>query len=583
MSFVKFKTSIQSITLATAFFFISGIGKSQILVKAKKIQNPFSKTSIETVTYERDSLERLNLENISDLLNTIPGFHYTTSGSFVETRFRGFKESRHILVMIDGVPLNDPTAPGGQALFSQIPLDHIESIVVEKGHNSVSEGANAVAAVIKIKTIKNKNFFQIGSGSYGSSKMSLGLNKPSFGLQVGLQKADNISSMKGNNEDQDGTVKKNAALRLSSNIKRWNLEARIRHDEINERYDQTFEPEKDYKSIAQTQIISLKIERELFLNFMDLTLFGNRTNFKRSYPNGWPGYQLFKGSNTHFKAKAKLFINKSHNGIFGFGTKKSAYTNKQLSLSTNHIFYQHKWIRKKTSINAGGRYENSTQFKGHFSPFLKLTQKFDNDWSLTVKGSRTYTPPSLNQIYAQKNPLSSEKIDQFIFGLEKYTPNFLYGAGLFYTRYREAIGWEEKSRLYKMEVDRRDLFGTEWFFQKKVNPFLSLKGFLNITKGINSKGETHDIEGISRSHLGLASDFNTQKWFWMTNMKTFLNYKTATKNQHYSLFDTSVGHKLDQQTTLLLKVQNLFDESYFLKEGYQTKGRHYFLTTSMLF
>ena len=154
MSFLNFRTSLQSITLALVFLFNPLIGQSQILVKAKKIKNPFSKTSVETVTYKRDFLERLNLENISDLLNTIPGFHHTTSGSFVETRFRGFKESRHILIMIDGVPLNDPTAPGNQALFSQVPLDHIESIVVEKGHNSVSEGPNAVAAVIKIKTMK---------------------------------------------------------------------------------------------------------------------------------------------------------------------------------------------------------------------------------------------------------------------------------------------------------------------------------------------------------------------------------------------------------------------------------------------
>ncbi|MBG09139.1 MAG: hypothetical protein CME68_10300 [Halobacteriovoraceae bacterium] len=583
MKLKKLRILLQSTILSMAFFLTYTNGQSQVLVKAKKIQNPFSKTSVETVTYNRDFLERLNLENISDLLNTIPGFHYTSSGGFVETRFRGFKESRHILILIDGVSLNDPTAPGGQALFSQIPLDQIESVIVEKGHNSVSQGANAVAAVIKIKTIKNKNIFQIGSGSYGSSKISLGLNKPSFGLQAGFQKSNNISSMKNNNEDQDGTMKKNGALRFSSDIKKWKLELKIRHDEIKERYDQIFEPEKDYKSFSQTQIISLKGERELFLNLMDLTLSADQTNFKRSYPEGWPGYKNFEGSNTNFKGEAKLYLSKAHNGVFGFGTKKAAYTNKGLSLSMNHLFYQHKWTKNKVSLDMGGRYENSPQFIGHLSPFLKLTYILKEDWSLKLKGSRTYTPPSLNQIYAQKEPLSSEKIDQFTFGLEKYTPSSLYGADLFYTRYRETIGWEDETRLYKMEADQRDLFGTEWFFQKKVNPFLRVKGFLNITRGINAKGETQDIQGISRSHLGLTTDLKTQKWFWVNNIKTFRHYKTATKTQNFSLIDTSLGHKLNERTTLLFKINNLFNEDYTLKEGYQTKGRHYFLKASMLF
>ena len=583
MNLINFKTSIYKMTMVLAFFLIPELGKPQILVQAKKIQSPFSKTSVETVTYKRDYLERLNIENISDLLNTIPGFHHTASGSFVETRFRGFKESRHVQILIDGVSLNDPTAPGGQALFSQVPIDHIESIVVEKGHNSVSEGPNAVAAVIKIKTLKNKNIFQIGSGSYGSSKISLGLNKPSFGLQASFQKSNNISSMKGNNEDLDDTAKKNGALRFSSNIKRWKLEANVRHDEVKERYDQIFQPEKDYKSFSQTQIMSIRAEKELFLDLMDLTLWADKVYFKRSYPEGWPGYKLFKGSNASFKARAKLYINKNHNGLLGFGTKKSNYTNKQLSLSMNHAFYQHKWTLKDTAIDIGGRYESSPKFIGHLSPFLKLTKTLEDNWYITMKGSRTYTPPSLNQIYAQKMPLSSEKIDQFTFGIEKNAPNSLYGADLFYTRYRETIGWEEETRLYKMEKDQRDLFGTEWFFQKKINPFLRLKGFLNITRGINSKRETHDIQGISRSHLGITTDLNTQKWFWMNNIKAFGKYKTSTKTQDFSLVDTSIGHRLNQKTTLLLKVNNLFNQSYVLKEGYQTKGRHYFLKASMLF
>ena len=199
------------------------------------------------------------------------------------------------------------------------------------------------------------------------------------------------------------------------------------------------------------------------------------------------------------------------------------------------------------------------------------------------QGGRTYTPPSLNQIYAQKEKLSSEIIDQWTLGIEKSTNKSLWGTDFFYTRYRTAIAWEEESRLYKMERDQRDLFGTEWFFQNKINPLFNIKGFLNLTKGRNAKGELEDIPGMARSHLGLTTDFNTQKWFWLTHLKTFLNYKTASKTQNFSLVNTSIGRRVNRKTTLQLKINNLFNEGYFLKEGYQTKGINYFLKASMLF
>ena len=123
-------------------------------------------------------------------------------------------------------PSTTPRHQGHKPSFSN-PLDNLESVTIEKGLNSVSEGAHAVAAVIKIKTLKNKNTFQVGGGSYGSSKLSLGFNSPFLGLQLGLQKSDSLSAMKNNNDDKDNTVKKNGAVRVSTAVKGWNWEAKV--------------------------------------------------------------------------------------------------------------------------------------------------------------------------------------------------------------------------------------------------------------------------------------------------------------------------------------------------------------------
>ena len=46
--------------------------------------------------------------------------------------------------------------------------------------------------------------------------------------------------------------------------KNWKLEANVRHDEVKERYDQTFQPEKDYKSFSKRKSCQLVEQKSSF-------------------------------------------------------------------------------------------------------------------------------------------------------------------------------------------------------------------------------------------------------------------------------------------------------------------------------
>ncbi|MFT6268695.1 MAG: vitamin B12 transporter [Alphaproteobacteria bacterium] len=92
---------------------------------------------------------------IADLLRTVAGVNVGqtgTSGSLTEVRFRG-SESNHIMVLVDGVPINDG-GQGGLTDFSHLLVANIARIEILRGPQSAIWGSNAIAGIISISTKK---------------------------------------------------------------------------------------------------------------------------------------------------------------------------------------------------------------------------------------------------------------------------------------------------------------------------------------------------------------------------------------------------------------------------------------------
>ncbi|WP_395344890.1 TonB-dependent receptor plug domain-containing protein [Ningiella sp. W23] len=91
--------------------------------------------------------------NITDLLRTVPSMNISQSGplgALTEVRFRG-SESNHVLVLVDGVEIND-LGQGGLVDLSHIMLSNVQTIEVLKGEQSALWGSAAIAGVISITT-----------------------------------------------------------------------------------------------------------------------------------------------------------------------------------------------------------------------------------------------------------------------------------------------------------------------------------------------------------------------------------------------------------------------------------------------
>lgn len=123
----------------------------------------------------RQDIDRSPSQTLDDLLRQVPGFslfrrtsslvgHPTTQG--VSLRGIGPSGTSRALVLLDGVPINDPF--GGWVYWNRIPLQGVEQVEVVRGGGSSAWGNYALGGVINIITKKPVERAALFDGSYGN-------------------------------------------------------------------------------------------------------------------------------------------------------------------------------------------------------------------------------------------------------------------------------------------------------------------------------------------------------------------------------------------------------------------------------
>ena len=110
-------------------------------------------TSSYTIITAKDIEEHQYLR-LTDALKTVPGLNVVQSGPHgAQTSiFMRGSNSNQTLVMMNGLPLEDPSSPSGAASISNISLGDVERIEVVRGPQSGVYGSQAIGGVINIIT-----------------------------------------------------------------------------------------------------------------------------------------------------------------------------------------------------------------------------------------------------------------------------------------------------------------------------------------------------------------------------------------------------------------------------------------------
>ena len=123
--------------------------------------------------------------SLDQVLRTVPGLNIAQSGGPGQTSgifLRGTNSSQ-TKVLLDGIPLNDPTSPNRAFDPSKLQLDNIERIEVVRGAQSTIYGSDAIGGVVNIITKR-------GNGPMKSSTTAYGGSFGTYGQSVGVSGGD---------------------------------------------------------------------------------------------------------------------------------------------------------------------------------------------------------------------------------------------------------------------------------------------------------------------------------------------------------------------------------------------------------
>jgi vitamin B12 transporter len=173
-----------------------------------------------------------------DVLETIPGVSVSQTGAFggvTSVRMRGASSDK-TLVLIDGVPANDPSSPAGSFDFGGFDLADIKRVEVLSGPQGALWGSDAIGGVIAFTTREPNGLqAQVEAGSYNTARgaLSVGRSEDSYavGLNASVFSTGGISSadVANGNTERDGLYSQTVSLNGRIDPTDWlKLDAKVR-------------------------------------------------------------------------------------------------------------------------------------------------------------------------------------------------------------------------------------------------------------------------------------------------------------------------------------------------------------------
>ena len=126
--------------------FIDSSGIEKIVVRSTRIPSTTIDIGSSVYILSQDQIKERGFTDAIDAISSAPGVTSKQNGSFggVGTiRIRG-ASSAQTLVLVDGVPVNDASSPGGGYNFEYLSTSNIESIEILRGPQSTLWGSDAM-------------------------------------------------------------------------------------------------------------------------------------------------------------------------------------------------------------------------------------------------------------------------------------------------------------------------------------------------------------------------------------------------------------------------------------------------------
>jgi vitamin B12 transporter len=560
------------------------------------------------IKISKQEIENNQGRTISELINAKSGIEINGSRS-AEGNNLGYYvrggNNRQVLVLIDGIQVNDASVVANDFDLRLLDLNTVESIEIIKGAASTLYGNAAATAVISITTKKAAKDSISGSfltvvgtnqtqddlnynGSSFTNNVSVNgtANKFNYLASFGNRFVDGLSAAKSDNPEKDQFSRYNANVKLGYELSdAFEIFAFFSHDKFKTDIDgfpaptYTFSDTND-KYIAEQSRMGLAPK----FTYKNGSFQVNAAYSKINRETISDFSTTHQAKSVVIDAFNKYVFDETFYTIVGvnYGDYKSLFSTEE-SFSNTDPYLNVVYVSDLgLNLNAGGRLNNHSAYGSHFVYSLNPSfSKPVNNGYVKVFGSyaTSFIAPNLSQLFGFFGPnpdLEPEENITIEGGVEFNTKNGFRINGLYFNRK------EENTIIYtsKYENATTDAIVHGFEFEAELNIIKDLSvnanyTFTELKDGVRLRVPKH------KANASLGYNFCEQTYaslnYQFVGSRTDLDFSTF-KNadlDSFSLIDVYFSQKLiNNKVKLFASVTNILNEDYFEILGYTTKGRN---------
>lgn len=595
----------------------------EAVVSGTRFKIPIEKSGKTIYKISQQEISNNAGKTVVDLLNEVPGIQmegqYGSPGTNVSVYQRGGR-NKNTLVLIDGVPLNDPSGIIASYDLRLLPLNSIESIEVLNGGLSTLYGTGASSGVINITLKKSEKEELSGTvdfnyGSFNTVSTSANIQGKSKNLNYfvsgNYSDSEGFSAASDENSstpfNPDGFNQKNTLVKLGYDFNsKFKLDALVGYDDIESDYDGGGFFDQENVSKSNMLRIGLTPSYKYNKGNIDLktTYISNEREFISQYPTA------YKGKSFQLDLHQKHQFNNSITGLWGLNSQTFSYqqdesldfedTNFSLLDPYASLFYSG---NSGFNIHIGGRLNTHSVYDAKFIYNINPSYLFKVSDNIKIKvlasASTSYITPTGYQLYS--NYGNTELLPEEYFNLEfggavyinkNLSLNMVYfdrtekDAIDFFNIYDSDGNWI--GGQYGNLDTEREVTGFEFDFSYSISEKVSIAGNYSHAKA----EDPTTFYRIPNDKYGATLNLNlfknnsiTAKYNY-TGTRTIFDYGSYAELEleSYGLFDLYAQQNILKKKVIIYgAVNNLFDTDFDSIYGFTTKGINYNIGASFNF
>lgn len=590
---------------------------NEVVVTATRFPKKNSETGKVVTIISKEQLERAGGKDLSQILNEQAGIIVnganSNPGKDKSVFLRGAR-TLYTVILINGVPVNDPTGIGGAFDLRMLPVEQVEKIEILKGAQSTLYGADAVAGVINIITKKGSgrpaNFYGgFSAGNYNTIKAHAGLSGELEGSSYNITFAHHDTKGVPEAKDTSGmkTFPKNGMLNNAVSIdfdgrvaKGLHVKPFFRYSYFSGTYsDGAFAPARNrYRGTLLTG------GSQVNYSFAQGSVTGvlSYDEVGRTYIRSF-GTTPFDGSKTTAEVYGHYNLGKHVQALGGF--RHDHFLMKQpsasvidtgLSISSPYLSFFLKDING-FNLELGARYNDHSQYGDNFTYSINPSFLFRKKVKVFANYGTAFKAPAISELFGQygANPnLRPEKSGEFEAGFQSALLKgaFELRVAYFNRKIRNVIVYD--ANFTYTNYDEQHDHGIEIEPVIYVNKDITIKMFYAFVDGkvsanIGGKDTTyHNLVRRPKHNLGIHVSYQvTPALFVSTHFNYFgkrddLFYNSTTysndavKLKSYSLWDLYTEYSIaKKKMKLFAQVNNILDTDYYEVYGFSTLGTNF--------